>query len=152
MAKNKIDKWFEGKIQDILKEITAKTPAKFYRYPDMRSTGGGFANKQPGDFFLLANGKHIDIEVKTSEKYSYFREGFKALIKDHQVTASIKTHRAGGQYIFIFYSSKTKMIELWDGKDIREPFVTPRMKLTADPIFTLKPDAHYTEFLQQFTK
>lgn len=150
--KRTLEKWFENIIAEVLKQITVKTPAKHYRYPDMRSTGGGYANKQPADFFLLTKGWHIDLECKTSDKYRYFREGFKALIKDHQMTAARKCHRAGGRYIFLFYSSKTKLVEMWDGKDLYEPYVTNRMKLTSDPIFTIKVDSHYTEYLAQFTR
>jgi penicillin-binding protein-related factor A (putative recombinase) len=150
--KNELANWFEDKISEILKGLMERTLSRNYRYPDMKSTGHGYANKQPADYYLLTNGLHIDIECKTSENHSYFKECYKDLIKDHQMTAARKIHRAGGRYIFLFYSGKTKIVEIWDGKDLYEPFSTPRMKLTSDPIFMLKIDAHYTEFLSQFIK
>ena len=144
--------WFEGIIAALLKQMTEMSFSKHYRYPDKKSTGGGYANKQPADFFLLTQGMHIDIECKSSVVHTDFKKCFKGLIKDHQIAASVKTKRAGGRYLFLFCSKDLKMVEIWDAADLREAYSMPRMKLKGEPMSVLPFNDTMSEFLAQFTK
>ncbi len=130
----KLSKYAEGKVSDRLKEIVLNSCSNSYRYPDARSTRGGFSNKQPADFFAIINGRFMNLEVKSSVIEVNFAKCFKGLIKDHQMTSARKTVRAGGHYFFIFLPEFTEYFEVWDSRDLMEPYSTPRMPLKAEPV------------------
>jgi len=142
----KFSKYFEGKVSDRLKELTLNTCSNSYRYPDARSTRGGFSNKQPSDFFALINDRFMNLEVKTSVVEQDFRKCFKGLIKDHQMTSARKTVRAGGHYFFLFLSKFSDYIEVWDSRDLFEAYSTSRMKLNAEPVALMEVNEDYSKW------
>jgi penicillin-binding protein-related factor A (putative recombinase) len=142
----KFAKTFEEKIGKVLKEMTLNSCSNSYRYPDQRSTRGGFSNKQPADYFVLINGKFFNLECKTSVVEAHFPKVFKGLISDHQMTSARKTNRALGRYYFLFMSKFSNMVEVWDSRDLFEPFSTPRMTLKSFPVALLDIKAGYNEW------
>jgi len=145
-------KKFEARISKVLKEMTLKTCCNYYRYPDQRSTKGGFANKQPADFFAVINKRFMNLECKTSIVEADFSKVFKGLISDHQMAAARKTNRTGAHYFFLFMSKFSGMIEVWDSRDLVEAYSTPRAKLDAAPRTIIDVKDDYTVWHSQLLR
>jgi hypothetical protein len=112
-----IGKWFEGKVQDALKELQAQFPAMFYRFPDSHAARN-YLQKQPGDHLFLIKGKAILIEEKCSETHESFRGGFSSLWGKPQAAQHRVWHRAGMPSIIMFCNRIDETVEVWDGRKL----------------------------------
>jgi len=110
-----IGKYFEKKVQDILKELQAEYPCTFYRFPDATAARNSMT-AQPGDHMLLFNGRALLIEEKASEVHESLVSCAANMIKKKQAAMHLKWARSGNESIYLFYSRITGNVELWDGE------------------------------------
>jgi hypothetical protein len=114
---NDIGKWFEGKIQDALKETESERKSTFHRYPDTRAARN-ILPAQPGDFLLAIDGLAILIEAKCSAKYGSLSSGFSSLWSKDQAAFHRMWHRAGLPSWVMFCHYDTGRVDIWDGGSI----------------------------------
>lgn len=104
----------QNAISDALKEAQRTGPLMFERITDS-AIAGNLIGKQPADFYVLSRGHFFYLEAKFSEVSSSLRSVFSGAVKAHQLAAARKSQRAGGSYFIFYYSSVTKVHEVWDG-------------------------------------
>ena len=116
-----VGNWFEGVIQDALKEIQATHPATWHRFTDSKAARS-IVQAQPGDFLFIYGGVPILIEAKCSIKYDNLRSGFSSLWPKRQAAMHRKWHRAEAPSWIIFcdYDETNKYehdncAEIWQG-------------------------------------
>jgi hypothetical protein len=114
---NDIGKWFEGKVQDALKEIESERKATFHRYPDTRAARN-ILPAQPGDFLLAIDGLAILIEAKCSAKYDSLSSGFSSLWPKGEAAFHRMWHRAGHPSWVMFCHYDTGKVHIWNGEGI----------------------------------
>jgi hypothetical protein len=114
---NDIGKWFEGKVQDALKEIESERKATFHRYPDTRAARN-ILPAQPGDFLLAIDGLAILIEAKCSAKYDSLSSGFSSLWPNGEAAFHRMWHRAGLPSWVMFCHYDTGRVDIWNGESI----------------------------------
>jgi len=121
MAKSKkekdIGKWFEDQCSYIFKKMCSKRGRMFYSFPDSRSSRG-LIPAQPGEYMLLIGFGAGLIELKASLKHKSFRSCMSSMVRDSQYGWHKRWHLSNNPSVFVFYSEKENIIELWDGRDI----------------------------------
>lgn len=112
----KITRWekLEQAIQDELTQAQMNYQLACYRYYDTKSAGNVIPN-QPADFQTCYKGKTILVEAKFSSVHESLRSCFAGSVKSHQLASARIWNRAGAGYIFLFYSSLSGLVEVWDG-------------------------------------
>ena len=113
----KINCWqdLEKEIEAFLKERQRRSNLFFHRFYDTRSAGN-YLPSQPADFLAIHNGKTFFIEAKFSEVHDSLRATFANAVRAEQTASARLVKRAGGKYVFLFYSKNSQQFEVWDGK------------------------------------
>lgn len=110
-----IGKYFEKKTQEALKSLQEKRPLYYYRFPDATSARNAFT-AQPADHMIAYNGTVLLLEEKASDVHECLKSGASSLIKKKQAAMHTKWLRSGNKSIYLFYSSITGMVDIWDGE------------------------------------
>ena len=150
-----VGNWFEGVVQDALKELQATKPCAWHRFTDSKAARS-LVQSQPGDHMLVAGGLAILIEEKASMKYDNLRSGFSALFPKKQAAKHRIWHRAEAPSWIIFCdydeSNKNELdncVEVWGGESLAtsralgvkiatnvEPIITCRASRLVESLWT----------------
>ena len=105
----------ESEIQTFLEARQRIGKTMYHRFYDTHAAGN-FLPGQPADFMVVNNGKLHFIEAKFSEVHDSLKSCFSGAVRANQTAAAHLAVRAGANYVFLFYSAKSDMFELWDGE------------------------------------
>jgi hypothetical protein len=105
----------EDEIQQFLVARQRIGKTMFHRFYDTRSAGN-FMPGQPADFLVINNSKTYFIEAKFSEVHESLKSCFSGAVSGNQTASAHMADRAGATYVFLFYSQKADLFELWDGE------------------------------------
>lgn len=125
-AKKGDGKWLEGKLQDGFKELQKRLPLRLLRLFDSHSAGlnAGNANylpEQDGDFILIGPlGQACLLECKETVTHPSLSSWLASAVSPNQRASHRWWYRAGAASVFVHYSHKSKVLEVWWGKDVFE--------------------------------
>lgn len=111
-------KWGEQKVRQVLKALQEEREVFFNRLKDSRSALGFKGPGSPGDFWVVANGRAMIIETKSSANHQTLRSGLRSLVKRSQIAACHLMLRAKGLYVFLHFDLRSHEFELWHGRDV----------------------------------
>jgi len=116
-----VGNWFEGVVQEALKEIQATHPATWHRFTDSKAARS-IVQAQPGDFLFVYGGVPILIEAKCSLKYDNLRSAFSSMWPKRQAAMHRKWHRAEAPSWLVFCdyeeenrNERDNCVEIWPG-------------------------------------
>lgn len=139
-----IGNWFEGEVQDALKELQATKPCAWHRFTDSKAARS-LVQAQPGDHMLVAGGLAILIEEKASMKYDNLRSGFSSLWPKKQAAKHRIWHRAGGPSWVIFCdydqsgAESDNCVEVWPGRPLADArAIGVKIPTNVEPILTCR--------------
>ena len=141
----KIGNWFEGVVQDALKELQATHPCAWHRFTDSKAARS-LVQALPGDHLLIAGGLAILIEEKASIKYDNLRSGFSSLWPKKQAAPHRIWHRGGAPSWIIFcdYDESNRdeldnCVEVWPGRPLAEARAQGlKIPVNVEPILTCR--------------
>ena len=131
-------KIFEGMVARAFRELEAKLPVSFKRLVDSREAGNLIQAQESDYEFIVKTANfgapyHFMLEAKSSDKYETFSPCFRAMVKPKQRAKMMLRERAGCKGFYLFFSSRTRNIELWDGSVINDAHPLKRQKLDRQP-------------------
>ena len=114
-------KELETALDTLFINRTRKHAFFFHRFYDTRSAGN-YLPDQPADFLCLNRGRVHFIEAKFSERHDSLRSCFAGSVRKGQLASAFLVKRAMGNYWILFYSSNSRLFEVWDGGYCREQY------------------------------
>ena len=113
----------EGKVHAAFRELYKRYPMRWQKITDSgvaRSVIGAVES----DFMLVIESGtpgcpySFVIEVKSSRVHESFADGFKKLIRPAQLAKMRLAERAGQIGVYVFFSTRTGVIEVWPAKAV----------------------------------
>lgn len=142
-------KRFEHDVHDQFRNLHLTLPVHWERVVDSHEAGN-LVRKSDCDFKLTVRSPQPGrpwvhyIECKSSIKHASLRNGLRSLVKTTQVAKMRIAERAGVFAWYWFRNEKTKMVELWSGRQIHPVFVEetrlkeePRLIIPSDELHKL---------------
>lgn len=145
---NNIGKYFEKKVQASLKTLQETSPVFYYRFPDATSARNAFT-AQPADHMIAYNGTVLLIEEKASDVHESLISGASSLIKKKQAAMHTKWLRSGNKSIYLFYSTLTGVVDVWDGAYVSNQRVKGQRIKLEEGLITCGPIKELTKVLRR---
>lgn len=117
LPSEKLGAWFEARTQENLKHMREFRRLTFLRLYDTKSAGA-YLPRQPGDFIVSSPNDVYLVECKASKTHDSLVSCAGSNISKEQAVEHFMWHRAGHRSLFLFLSTKTGDIEMWDGHHV----------------------------------